>query len=60
LKEKFASEKSKETNKSIAELKNISNDWEHQEKFYFINELRPKSFREGKKYFDNCVEKGRV
>jgi len=33
--------------------------WTSREANYFIRELRPKSFREGKKAVDKCLEQGK-
>jgi len=55
----ISSEKNKATNKSVDELKNLTDAWEKLELNNFIRALRPISFREGKKAFDACVEEGK-
>jgi len=59
VKEKFANDKLMETNLSSGEVKKLANDWEIQEKFYTMNDLRLRSYRAGKKSFDKCVKQGR-
>jgi len=44
---------------SLELLKNLTDTWEKVELNNFIRALRPKSFRLGKKAFDDCVEQGK-
>jgi len=60
VKDKISSEKMRETNISSAEMKNLTDEWERLELNNFIRALRPKSFREGKKSFDECVATGKL
>jgi len=60
LREQFSlNDKLKEANLSSAELNNLNDKWEQMELNNFIRELRPNSYREGKKAFDDCVKKGK-
>jgi len=53
-KEMFA----KELKMSNDALKNVTDIWKKLELNNLIRALRPKSFREGKKAFDKCLETG--
>jgi len=54
----FSADKEKELNISKEEIKNMTDIWEKLELNLMIRALRPKSFREGKKAFDSCLETG--
>jgi len=58
VRELFSAEKAKEANVSLEELKNLTDIWEKLELNNLIRVLRPNSFREGKKAFDNCLMTG--
>jgi len=58
VKDVFSEVKKKEMNISLEELKNLTDIWEKLELNNLIRALRPNSFREGKKAFDDCVENG--
>jgi len=47
-------------NISAEEARKMTEKWEQVEINRFYSALRPKSFREGKKAFDSCLQTGKI
>jgi len=53
------SKKMKEMNLTEEDEKEMTENWGRMEMRNFLEELIPRSFRDGRKQFDDCVQTGR-
>jgi len=58
LRERFLEDKIDQIN--ISEARDLAEKWEHAETVNFLSAIRPQSYRQGKKTFDDCVQMGKT